>query len=48
MEVISETGGRVSSRTVGATEKRDTGPENYRIGGQAEITDSREELGVIK
>ena len=47
MGVISETGGRFSSSTVGVSEERDTGLENYIIGGQAEITDSGEEIGVI-
>ena len=39
---ISETGDRVSSRTVGNVEEIDTGLENNRIGGQSKRTDSRE------
>ena len=40
-------GGRVRSSTVREAEERDTGSENDRSGGQAERTDSGEEMGVI-
>ena len=47
MGEISEAGDRFSSRTVRMAEERYNGSGNYIIGGQAEITDSGEEMGVI-
>ena len=44
---ILETGDRVSSSTVRAAEERYTGTANNKIKGQAEKTDSGEEMGVI-
>ena len=39
---ISDTDGKDRSSTVGAAERKDTGSERFRIGVQAERTDSEE------